>query len=93
MPVQLDEAAFEELVANALDAIPEALGQEMENVAVTVADWPTAEQLAGRPGTLLGLYEGVSLAPAASPTHLLRRNARSHHDLSGSDHPTGPGPG
>lgn len=33
----------------------------MENVAVTIADWPTAEQLAGRPGTLLGLYEGVEL--------------------------------
>ena len=69
MPVQLDEAAFEELVANALDAIPEALGQEMENVAVTVADWPTGEQLGGRPGTLLGLYEGVSLT---------RRSPRSY---------------
>jgi predicted Zn-dependent protease with MMP-like domain len=69
MPVQLDEAAFEELVANALDAIPEALGQEMENVAVTVADWPTVEQLAGRPGTLLGLYEGVSLTRRSPRTY------------------------
>jgi predicted Zn-dependent protease with MMP-like domain len=33
----------------------------MDNVAVTVDEWPTAEQLGGRPGTLLGLYEGVAL--------------------------------
>ena len=33
----------------------------IENVAVVVADWPTAAQLGGRPGTLLGLYEGVPL--------------------------------
>jgi predicted Zn-dependent protease with MMP-like domain len=52
---------FEELVADALDAIPEELAEEMENVAVVVEDWPTAEQRAGRAGTLLGLYEGVAL--------------------------------
>jgi predicted Zn-dependent protease with MMP-like domain len=34
----------------------------MDNVAVIVEDWPTAEQLAGRAGTLLGLYEGISLS-------------------------------
>ncbi|MHB1534044.1 MAG: metallopeptidase family protein [Acidimicrobiales bacterium] len=54
-------ANFEELVADALDAIPEVLGRRMENVAVTVAPWPTEEQLAGRSGTLLGLYQGVAL--------------------------------
>jgi len=59
--VELGEREFEQLVANALDAIPEPLGQQMENVAVTVADWPTVDQLAGRQGTLLGLYEGVAL--------------------------------
>ena len=59
--MEVDEGQFEQLVANALDSIPEALGREMENVAVTVADWPTAEQLGDRQGTLLGLYEGVSL--------------------------------
>jgi predicted Zn-dependent protease with MMP-like domain len=52
---------FEALVADALDSIPAELGDHMENVAVVVEDWPTAEQLAGRQGTLLGLYEGVSL--------------------------------
>ena len=32
-----------------------------ENVAVTVEDWPTAEQLGGKAGTLLGLYQGLAL--------------------------------
>ena len=52
-------AAFEELVADALDEIPEELGRRMENVAVTVADWPTRAQLRGVHGMLLGLYEGL----------------------------------
>jgi predicted Zn-dependent protease with MMP-like domain len=52
---------FEELVADALDSIPPDLAVHMENVAVFVEDRPTREQLAGRPGTLFGLYEGVQL--------------------------------
>jgi predicted Zn-dependent protease with MMP-like domain len=52
---------FEQLVADALDAIPEELGKMMDNVAVVVQDWPTPTQLAGRRGTLLGLYEGIPL--------------------------------
>jgi predicted Zn-dependent protease with MMP-like domain len=52
---------FEELVADALDSIPDELGEHMENVAIVVDDWPTKAQLAGRSGTLLGLYEGISL--------------------------------
>jgi predicted Zn-dependent protease with MMP-like domain len=59
--VHVTAERFEELVADALDAIPAELGTAIENVAVVVADWPTPEQLAGRPGTLLGLYEGVPL--------------------------------
>jgi predicted Zn-dependent protease with MMP-like domain len=59
--VELDDEAFEKLVADALDSIPEVLGRRMENVAVMVQEWPTAEQLGGRSGTLLGLYQGVSL--------------------------------
>lgn len=54
-------ATFRRLVADGLDQIPEELGRLMENVAVVVEDWPTPDQLAGRRGTLLGLYEGVSL--------------------------------
>jgi len=59
--VHVTAERFEELVADALDAIPPELGTAIENVAVVVAEWPTSAQLAGRPGTLLGLYEGVPL--------------------------------
>jgi predicted Zn-dependent protease with MMP-like domain len=46
-------AAFEELVGEALDALPDDIQRLMSNVAVTVEDEPPD----GRP--LLGLYEGV----------------------------------
>jgi predicted Zn-dependent protease with MMP-like domain len=52
---------FEELVADALDGLPDELGRHMENVVVMVEDWPSAEQLVGVHGTLLGLYQGVAL--------------------------------
>jgi predicted Zn-dependent protease with MMP-like domain len=61
MSVSVPPERFEEMVADALDSIPAALGDAMDNVAVVVADWPTPEQLDGRAGTLLGLYEGVPL--------------------------------
>ena len=54
-------ANFERLVGDALDQLPESLGRMMDNVVVIVEDWPTPEQLAGRRGTLLGLYEGIDL--------------------------------
>jgi predicted Zn-dependent protease with MMP-like domain len=59
--MHISPEAFEQLVADALDDIPESLGKFMENVAVFVEDWPTPEQLAGRRGTLLGLYQGIDL--------------------------------
>jgi predicted Zn-dependent protease with MMP-like domain len=59
--METDRATFERLVADALDQIPESLGRMMENVVVLVEDWPTTEQLAGRRGTLLGLYQGIDL--------------------------------
>jgi predicted Zn-dependent protease with MMP-like domain len=52
--IEVDPERFEEMVAAALDGLPQELGRLMSNVAVTV------EQGAGPPG-LLGLYEGVPL--------------------------------
>ena len=53
--MQVSEAEFEALVAEALDSIPEELGRLMSNVAVLVQDDPP-------PGEdLLGLYEGIPL--------------------------------
>ena len=48
-----DEIQFDQLVSDALDALPEDLASLMTNVAVTVEDGPP-------PGShLLGLYEGI----------------------------------
>jgi predicted Zn-dependent protease with MMP-like domain len=52
--IDVDPGRFEELVAAALDGLPEELGQAMANVAVTVEHHP------GPPG-LLGLYQGIPL--------------------------------
>jgi predicted Zn-dependent protease with MMP-like domain len=67
--MDVDLETFEALVADALDQIPEELGQYMDNVAVFVEDWPTPEQLAGRRGTLLGLYQGIDLTRRSSLTY------------------------
>lgn len=56
---------FGEIVAQAVDDLPEWVHEHIDNVAITVAPWPSAEQrrrLDQRRGqTLLGLYEGVPL--------------------------------
>ena len=50
-----DEAQFDRLVSEALDALPADIAALMSNVAVTVDDEPP-------PGSrLLGLYEGIPL--------------------------------
>lgn len=46
---------FEELVSNALDAIPERLTRLMDNVVILVEDINPDEP------SLLGLYEGIAL--------------------------------
>lgn len=57
--VDIPEARFEELVADALDAIPPELAELMDNVVVMVADRSMG-------GDLLGLYEGVPLTERAA---------------------------
>ena len=52
--IEVDPERFEEMVASALDGLPEGLGRLMSNVAVTVEHRP------GPPG-LLGLYQGIPL--------------------------------
>jgi predicted Zn-dependent protease with MMP-like domain len=52
--IEVDPERFEEMVASALDGLPEEFGRLMSNVAVTV------EHDAGPPG-LLGLYQGIPL--------------------------------
>lgn len=54
---------FEQLVAEALDTLPDAFLQMLDNVQVVIAEWPSARQLASvglrQRTSLLGLYEGI----------------------------------
>jgi predicted Zn-dependent protease with MMP-like domain len=55
---------FEELVANALDALPDDIARLLEGVAVVIDDEPSPDQRRdnglGEHDSLYGLYEGVS---------------------------------
>jgi predicted Zn-dependent protease with MMP-like domain len=61
----MDSQRFEELVARAIDSLPDEFRERMENIDVVVADRPSLQQLSrlrrSRGETLLGLYEGVPL--------------------------------
>lgn len=56
---------FEQLVAEAIENLPQEIKDSLENIDIVVADEPTPEQLGYREmergETLLGLYEGIPL--------------------------------
>lgn len=59
----MNHDAFEHLVAQTLDDLPEEFKQSLDNVEIVVEDWPDREtlRLAGvqHPTALLGFYHGV----------------------------------
>lgn len=59
--VEVSPQRFEQLVAAAVDAIPDELARYIDNVAVVIED----EAPAGDPH-LLGLYEGIPLTARGS---------------------------
>jgi predicted Zn-dependent protease with MMP-like domain len=63
--VDISRRRFEDLVADALDTIPDELARLVDNCVVVVEQWPTDEQLRDSetpPGeTLFGIYEGINL--------------------------------
>jgi predicted Zn-dependent protease with MMP-like domain len=66
----ISHKAFERLVAEAIDELPDEFLSRLDNVGVIAADGPTQEQrdyhnLSPRE-TLLGLYEGVALTERES---------------------------
>lgn len=66
----MDRRAFEHLVAEALDDLPQVFREKMDNVEVVVEDWPDREtmRLTGvrHPAQLLGFYHGI---PHTKRTH------------------------
>ncbi|MGB9776161.1 MAG: metallopeptidase family protein [Anaerolineae bacterium] len=66
----MDDALFEQFVAEALEALPEVFRQRLENVEIVVEDWPDRRtmRLAGvrSPADLLGFYHGVPLTRRTS---------------------------
>jgi predicted Zn-dependent protease with MMP-like domain len=61
----METERFEQLVAAAIEDLPEEFRERLENIDIVVADVPTRDQLSKsgvkRGDTLLGLYEGVPL--------------------------------
>jgi predicted Zn-dependent protease with MMP-like domain len=61
----METERFEQLVAQAIESLPEQFLESLENIDILVADEPTPEQLDHQDmdegETLLGLYEGVPL--------------------------------
>ena len=61
----MDRQKFEQLVARAVDSLPDEFHDRMENIDVVVEDQPSLIQLRElgkkRGESLLGLYEGVPL--------------------------------
>jgi len=61
----MDRERFEELVAQAVESLPEEFQDRLENIDIVVEETPSHAQLRhsalGRGYTLLGLYEGIPL--------------------------------
>ena len=65
----LQQEEFEELVLDAVAGLPEELLSHLDNVAILVEQWPSAEQMAEHGlesrDELMGLYEGIPLTDRA----------------------------
>ena len=63
MTLRISSEAFESLVVEALDALPEPFASHMDNVDVVVSDEPSPEELSdaglGPGDALFGLYQGI----------------------------------
>ena len=61
----MNRERFEQLVAKAVEELPEEFTAKLDNIAVVVENYPTSAQLdktrLRRGETLLGLYEGIPL--------------------------------
>src|ERR1035437_7224243 len=71
----MDDEIFSKLVGEAIDSLPQEYGKRLNNVAVTIEDWPTLQQrekLHLPPWALLfGLYEGTPQTKRANYSMVL----------------------
>lgn len=71
----ITDQAFEQLIAEAMDALPERYLRNLSNVIVTYADEPTPEQRQKlrlrHDETLFGLYEGIPLTERGAGYNLV----------------------
>jgi predicted Zn-dependent protease with MMP-like domain len=71
--VVLSRSQFEALVEQALAELPAEILQYMDNVAMTIADWPSASELkrarVTHPRQLFGMYEGIPLTKRGRHYH------------------------
>ncbi len=56
----MQRAEFERVIDEVLETMPAWVLEHIDNLQITVEDWPSRDQDPHRSG-LLGLYEGVSL--------------------------------
>ena len=63
--MKLSRKRFEEIVAEALDELPEEIGEALSNIFVVVEQWPSEETISEMNmrsrHELLALYEGIPL--------------------------------
>lgn len=57
--MHMSRAHFEGVVDRVIEELPEWVVERVDNLVVVVEDWPSPEQ--DPTGSLLGIYEGVSL--------------------------------
>jgi predicted Zn-dependent protease with MMP-like domain len=59
--IELSEEEFKEVVAQAIDALPDEFRAKLDNVEVVVEDLPPPDvrRRIGRGGLVLGLYQGI----------------------------------
>lgn len=73
--IDVDNDTFENIVAEAIDAIPQKYYERIKNVVFVAEEYPSKEQrekLSLRTHqTLFGLYEGIPLAKRASNYNLV----------------------
>jgi predicted Zn-dependent protease with MMP-like domain len=73
--IHVSDEEFEKIINESMDELPQEYIRNMKNVAVTIADEPTAEQRQKQQlrdfQTLFGLYEGIPLTKRGAGYNLV----------------------